>query len=336
MISAVALVTPITFNSKAIQKMKAVAAEKGVDLDIRLIFKGTIGEYKPRFAENQNIITWSYRMPHSWMVKRKKNILFVDNSLIAQRSGMFVDNRGLFSQSHIAKESKGLSWLKDGKRETDYVKLCAPFKWVPFGGGDPSGPILVCLQCRNDATLKYEFPLAAKEPDKVVATLQILKQHLPKGRKILIRPHPRERGCFETGGVWRPDWHLDMEGSFSERLPQCSALVAVNSTCLTEAALLGIPSAALGTGTFTGNSIALDCSANPALLGALDLVNPRQDNLKGYISAMMTDHFMPYDGSRTCGEFERWLETASKTGDSPANLLSDLDQSMPDETCHES
>jgi len=126
---------------------------------------------------------------------------------------------------------------------------------------------------------------------------------------------PRERTRFETGGIWRDDWQMDDSSSFSERLPACSALVTINSTCASEAALLGIPTATLGTGAFTGSGVTLECALDPSKLATLFSFQPDLHRCRAYCSAILGRHFLPYGivRDRNCLEFEHWLAKSKTT-----------------------
>ncbi len=269
------------------------------------------------FRSHRNVIAWNCRMPHSWLVKEGQNVLHIENALLSQKSGMFADHRGFFSKSNLCRQQ---SWQQSYAHANPEFFSRREFGWEAFTGGCSDGPVLVALQCRADCNLKLEFPMGAMAADKVVKTLELLQNYLPHGRPVLIRPHPRERDLFTndlataTGGCWRDDWTLDMEGTLAARLPQCSALVTVNSTCASEAALLGIPTATLGTGAFTGSGVTLECAEDPTLLAQIPTFTPDLQRCRAYTCAILGRHFLPYDlkRERPCLEFENWLEACQE------------------------
>jgi len=206
------------------------------------------------------------------------------------RAGVFVDHRGFFSQSNLCQRK---TWTGSYWCNPEFIAK-RDFGWNAFSGESPHGPVLVALQCRTDCNVKMEFPAAKDAADKIVAALELLERYLPRGKRILIRPHPRERTRFETGGIWRDDWQMDDSSSFSERLPACSALVTINSTCASEAALLGVPTATLGTGAFTGSGVTLECALDPSKLATLFSFQPDLHRCRAYCSAILGRHFLPY------------------------------------------
>lgn len=255
--------------------------------------------YKETFNEYQNIITWNCRMPHAWIRSKKRNVLFLDNSLIHQRYGVSADSDGYFSKSHFCEAR-----LFNTETEFDFSQIAKGIGFTPFTGGRPDGPILVAMQCRVDCNVNMEFPLAAKHKDKMEAFLNILHDHLPRRKKVLIRAHPRDQVIT---GKWRKEWRLEKSNKLSEILPKCSALVTVNSTCASEAVFLGVPVAVFGTGVFTGSKVVIDCSKEPRSVGKILSFKQDINNCKRYCAALMNHATLPYAGDRTCSEFDRWL-----------------------------
>jgi SAM-dependent methyltransferase len=310
MIEAIALVTEHLSKQPLQPWLIERCRQAGIALKVYTVSPqaNNLGDYKPLFRSCQNVITWGYKMPHEWMAREGRNVLYIENSLIHQRSGLFVDHGGYFADSNLCKKA---TWTQDHS-VVDVVSVAQEcFGWKFLGGGDPEGPILVSLQQPRDASVRYYFPLGEGCENKVHAALRLLQEHLPRCRKVLIRPHPRERQNFDNGGIWRDDWTLDVEGSFAERLPQCSALITVNSTCATEAALLGMPTATLGTGAFSGSGITLECWDNPKRLEELPAWRPDPDACRRYLQAVRGQHFLPYDGvNAASAELEGWIQTA--------------------------
>jgi len=305
MLKVTALVTQSILQSKIKEWVGARCAEKGAEVSWHNVTE-SCQDYADLFRSANNVLTWNCRMPHSWLTKDSKNVLFLDNSLISQKAGIFVDSEGFFSKSSL---KVNRTWSQPKEANIRFIAN-RDFNWSLFSKGSADGPILVALQLRTDCNVHFEFPLAKKHPDKVVATLELLKQHLPRGRKILIRPHPRESSDFDMGGVWRDDWRLSFGGSFAEILPKCSALVSVNSTCISEAALLGLPIASLGDGAFSGSGISLECSSEPEKLMGLFDFTPDIRDCANYCKSVLSNHFIPYDvkEGRIVSEFDIWLD----------------------------
>jgi hypothetical protein len=278
------------------------------------ITKG-LSEYKPLFAQYQNIITWNCKMPPDWVASKCKNVLFVENGLISQRSGVYLDSEGIYSRSRFRMKD----WMSQAPRCDPEPHIA---KWLgrkAFGGGCPGGPILVCLQSPPDCTLRWEYGLAKQSKDKLAATLELVGKYLPPGRVVLIRPHPRNmKEWDESFGdyskkYWKKGWELSRYSSLTDLLPHCSAVVSVNSTCLSEAVALGIPAAALGTGIFTGGGVLLECHDDPnRLRGILDY-KPDLELARRYCAEILYGHQLPYfpQDETPCEELELWLRRFS-------------------------
>lgn len=317
---AVVLSPAILLNSPLKKWLDDKCAARGVNLEWHDLTDEKTNFVKA-FQSCRNVIAWNCRMTHDWLSRGQQNVLHVENSLLSQKSGMFTDHRGFFSQSNLCRKA---TWKTNYPHANPEFFARREFKWSAFAGGNPDGPILVALQCREDCNLKLEFPAGEAAPDKVVRTLEIVRDYLPTGRKVLIRPHPRERANFTHGGVWQDHWQLDTEDTLAVRLPQCCALVTVNSTCASEAALLGLPTATLGTGAFTDSGVMLECAHNLSLLSGILTFTPDIDRCRSYVQAILGRHLLPYDltRDRPCQELEDWLSACQMEKNTVDSILS--------------
>jgi hypothetical protein len=297
-----ALVTEIVLKSDIKPWVERRCAAAGAEVEWHNVTQST-ATYKEVFKSSPNVITWQCRMPHSWTSNWGNNVLHIENSLLCQRAGAFVDSRGFFSQSNLRVAN---NWAIEHSVDLDAFAQ-RHFGWKAFSGGNPDGPVLVTLQCRKDCNINFEYP-ASPRGDKVVFTLNTVLQHLPKDRGVLLRPHPRERDSFiDLPTVDGCQWSMD--GDFASLLPQCSALVTVNSTCASEACLLGIPVAVLGTGAFTGSGAVYECHENLSRLSSFLEYQNDIEAQKRYCSAILGRHFLPYkhETEVSCPEFDLWL-----------------------------
>jgi hypothetical protein len=302
---AIALVTQSVIQSRIKPWMEAACARRGVELTFRNVTEST-KDYTALFKAHRNIITWNCRMPHNWMRKWGGNILFVENSLLCQRAGIFIDSGGFFSRSNLCRLR---TWEQEYAVDLDAFTR-KNFQWGAMAGGDGYGPVLVCLQSGKDSNMIQQFPLGDGADDRLERTLDILREHLPRGRRVVIRPNPRfldEWNAKER--VLRDDWTVSYAGNFHSILPDFSALVSVNSTCVSEAITLGMPVATLGIGAFTGSGATMDCSRDPATLQNLPEWYPDGQRCERYAKAVLGRHFMPYDVADDANsvEFDLWL-----------------------------
>lgn len=306
---AVALVTQSVLQSAIKPLLERRCAETGIELSFYNVTE-SCAKYSELYRSHRNVITWNCRMPHDWSTRWNNNVLYVENSLLWQRAGIFIDRGGFFSRSNLCRKQ---TWQDSYDVDlNDFTQQ--NFKWKALSGGDPSGPILVCLQNTHDCNLQLEFPLGNPHKDKIAATLELLYKHLPPNRNIIIRPHPRFLDYWkEHVGSYRlrSDWRVDWSGDFYSLLPTCSTLVTVNSTCASEAVSLGLPVATLGVGAFTGSGATLDCSAEPRLLRQLGQWQPDLTACRRYVEAILGRHYLSY--SKPMGgnaELEAWLRAA--------------------------
>jgi len=297
-----ALVTEIVLNYDLKPWIDKKCLEAGAEVEWHNVTKST-ANYFEVFKNSPNVITWQCRMPHAWTQRWENNVLHIENSLLAQSAGAFVDAGGFFSKSNLCLQQH---WQNDYKTDLQgFAKR--HFNWEAFSGGNPNGPVLVALQCRNDCNVNFEYP-ASPKGDKVAFTIEKVLEYLPRHNPILIRPHPRERHLFE-GQTPPPGCDWSMGGTLSEILPTCSALVTVNSTCASEACLLGMPVATLGTGAFTGSGATFECYSDLSRLAHFFSHRNNLEAQKRYCSAILGAHFLPYRHGfePSCPEFDLWL-----------------------------
>lgn len=306
---AIALVTQSVLQSDLKSLFEWECREWGMELEFRSVTE-KCPDYTALMRAHRNIITWNCKLPHHWTQKLQANILYIENSLICQSAGIFIDHRGFFSQSNLCQQQ---TWKQDlTARPQEFAR--EHFGWEAYSGGTRWGPILVCLQHSKDSNMRYEFPLAARMEDKLFATMLLLRECMPAWPHVIIRPSPRFLDDWNASrakeAMW-PDWELDSSGKFHEILPKCHALVTVNSTCASEAALLGIPTATLGTGAFTGSGATLECAEEPRRLTQISAWQPEMNACRRYTRAVLAQHFLPYRRpERGNVELQKWLEAA--------------------------
>lgn len=320
---AIALVADSVLKSRLKDYFIHECERRGVDLQFHSV-SSDCKSYTKLFNAHDNIVTWNCRMPHSWLTSKGKNVLFIENSLICQSAGIFVDSRGFFSNSNLRHDR---SWMNEpqGDHKIDQF-VRRHFSWEPFSGGSPDGPLLVCLQNGPDSNLQQEFPLGKEKKDKVRATLELLAEHLPPNQEVIIRPHPRALAEWNKNEhqyraeCWNDAWQVSSEGKLSEVLPKCKAMVAVNSTAVSEAITLGMPVATLGTGVFSESHVTLECSSDPSLLRSLCEFRPQLDLCRRYVSRILGRHFLPYNGAitRPNEELDSWLGRCTQGRESSA------------------
>ena len=166
---------------------------------------------------------------------------------IARRHGIpyAVFENGLFGQSDY--------YLWDTRGFNGDSSLMDPVHWV---GDDelaqlretrrrlqerhplrPGGHVLVPLQIHNDTQILYHTPYATMEDfqDDLAA--------MYPDQEVIIRPHPKSSARRQPRG---PHQRIDSSGSFLDAASRASVVVGLTSSCLWEAAVLGVPTVALG------------------------------------------------------------------------------------------
>lgn len=286
---------------------------------VLLELSGIPGGYGHEFRKKQNIITWGVKVATWWYHRNNANVLYMENGLLAQRHGIWIDARGWFSESNLCKQRHyDEPYTKDDLYVIKHI-VKNNFKWDMFQGGDPSGPIMYVVQSAKDAPCRFHFPERNKSAHKentIALGLKLLSKYAPD-RKIIVRPHPRFKNEWrqneeEYMKFFRPDWEVDWSPNVYVTLLQCSGVIGINSTTLTEALALGIPVAALGESAYTGGAVMLECAQDlKRLKHFYDWMPEREDVLK-YLAAIVRDHELRFrcstDAILKNREFNQWIE----------------------------
>ena len=276
-------------NKIADSKLGAFLAEqcKQAGIALNFVVAGKPG-YKQAFNEYQNVITWGFKMPIKWHRRHEQNVLYIENSLINQRAGVFVDSQGWFQDSDIFNK------LRPSCPEKVDLNHIAE-KWFNLELNQPpqaSGPILVCLQMERDAASRYHFPLDKdRTPNKTF--LDLVAKYAPS-ENIIVRHHPKEKPELDLT-QWNSNWQWDTNKSWLDSLKQASALVTINSTCATEACLTAIPIATFGKGCFLAFQATLDCSEDPSQLSKLFAEPVDFKARQAYLTTLLSNHFLSYE-----------------------------------------
>ena len=303
----------ITTVKAALEKALIEACRQS---NLELSFSSNFDDYKSAFRQTINIMTWGVKIPTWWYHKHQANVLFFENGLLCQSAGVWIDSRGWFSESNLCTQKH----YDEPYTVTDYDTVKAivkrHFDWELFQGGNPNGPIMYAVQSINDASCKYHFPARAQRTeDTILATLRLLNKHLPD-RPLIIRPHPRFRDQWQRSKakyttLFRSGWKMDDSKNVYDTLKDCSAVVGVNSTVLTEALALGIPVGTLGESAYTGSNATLECARDPSKLGHLMDWVPNKEVILRYLCSLVHGHQLPFncnaDFIASNREFQAWL-----------------------------
>jgi hypothetical protein len=276
---------------------------------------GGCKDYLKLFKESNNIITWNCRTKHSWIEEQKKNVLFIDNSLLIQASGIYLDNGGFFSDSNLKKRSSEVELLTPEDEENIKNIVLKKFNYEFFSHNSSNNKVLVALQHHLDSNINFQFPFGEKFHDKIEATLCFIKTFLPKNYEVVIRPHPRFLNHWNDNvekykkSFWENDWQIDLSKNAYRQLDNYGYLISVNSTLVQEAVCLGMPIATLGVGTFTGHNVTLECSENFLNLGELRKFQPSRQSTLQYIAKILKYNILHHqDSSEKILSNQEWLK----------------------------
>jgi hypothetical protein len=180
--------------------------------------------------------------------------------MLPQSASFFVDPKGFCGDSVL---NGDLSWVTDADMERLHAKRAELQKTYPL---DNEGFILAPLQIHNDAQVLYYSQY--KNMDEFIADVESL---YPDDR-IIARPHP-------NGGKKHSFKRAEevFEGDFLAWAARAKEVVCITSTCLYEAAILGVPVRALGDHPLATHPRAMH---DKVCAGALALCVPRGGDIK--------------------------------------------------------
>ena len=254
--------------------------------------------YKEEFNKHDHVITWNCRMPHWWFEHHtSKNILYIENSLLNQRKGIFLDSEGFFSHSHLAKTPINTTIDDD-----DICRIQSNIETILERNLLQHTPVhddvLLILQNNDDSNIQYQFPLAKNHLNKIKFTLEIMNDFCAN-QSVDIRPHPRFLNKWndymrddDFKKLIRSNWNIDVSKDVFSKLNQYKQIVGINSTLLSELLCFGCPISSLGTGYFTKHGVVNDCSKN--LSNLLTEFHPDKYQIYKYINEIVSHNMLLY------------------------------------------
>jgi hypothetical protein len=303
---AIALVPKVIIQNPIGQALVAASATHGIRLELLECYE----RYRENLGTSANVITWGMKLRQDQYTEGGRNVLFIENGLLCQRHGCYMDSRGYFADSSLV---AGREW----ERQPDDVELedladhlKYEFGWESGATCNNVGPIMVALQTPNDAPLQHYCPRPPGDGNQYV--IDCATTYLPFGVPIILRPHPKHD--FNEIHYRIPDaWTIDRAGDVHSRLRQCRSLVTANSTLGIEALGLGMPVACLGRHVYTGSGAVLECSQHPERLRDLNAWKPPSTRLVALLCAIMRRQ-MSYKASQLAIEqspqFQVWADRA--------------------------
>lgn len=157
--------------------------------------------------------------------------VFVEQGFITQSDTLLFDSRGFNVESSL---NDSIAWVGPEElarlhRERQRLQTVHPLK--------PEGHVLVPLQVQNDTQITYSSPFLTM--DEFIASIATM---YPAG-KVIVREHPQSTSRRSSPA--RNVFIIRPEGPFLEEAAKASVVVGLNSTCLIEAGILGVPVVAL-------------------------------------------------------------------------------------------
>jgi len=279
--------------------------------------------YRRQMRENRNVITWGVKWTDAQYKRWSGNVLFVENGLLAQNAGAFVDAGGYWTHSDLV---RGREWQivpTEAERRRLGRHLAQRFNFGPDAAPDPTGPILIALQTYNDAPMRHYFPLQSPDRCRLQQVLALCAEHLPADIPVRVRPHPKKKWYWrehldDLKAAMRPDWTIDDSPDVYDLLRSCRALVTVNSTLATEALGMRMPVATLGLGTFTGAGVTLECAEDPSRLGQIETWQPPPPAVEAYLCAVLRHQlqfFATFDQVANNIPIRKWIDRILSEGD---------------------
>jgi hypothetical protein len=161
--------------------------------------------------------------------RRDIPVCYIEWGLLPQSATFSVDPCGFCGDSILAKD---VSWVTEADMDKLYEVRSNLQKRYPLRSEDH---VLAALQIENDSQILYFSRYRSME--EFVADIEALYPD----RKIVARPHPKSPTARTFARAL-----VDDDGEFLEAASKAGTVVSITSTCLYEAAILGVPVVAFG------------------------------------------------------------------------------------------
>lgn len=158
---------------------------------------------------------------------------FFEYGMLDQGNHWFVDPCGFCGDSVL---NGPLHWVTDEDMSVMLSKREQLQRATPLA---PTGEILVPLQIHNDTQILFHTPYR-----DMVEFMDDVVRMFP-GQRIAFRHHPKSSSRGRTPSV-PGNWRMDTGSPFLAAAARASLVVGLTSTCLYEAAVLGVPVMAMG------------------------------------------------------------------------------------------
>lgn len=295
-------------------------ADAALRCGIRMAVATTSDGYMRIWGMHKNLVTWGVHWRSDWHHRMDHKVLYIENALLHQKLGIFVDHMGYFGDSSITVEPQPAPTSAEIARMKTHCKQAFPWSWLE--GGKPNGPIMAVCQTHNDTSVRWHnFPDRNGLKEGSIEALLRLCSPL-RGKKVIVRPHPKAVEHFKDQSSrfdWPKSWSVDTTPNVYETLRRCSGLVTATSTLATEALSLGIPVACLGRAAWAGYGVVMECSGNTDRVAKMLEWKPDGNRVVEYLCAVMR-HQIAYTASvddiLDNESFRRWI--GSIGGEVPA------------------
>ncbi len=229
---------------------------------------------------------------------RQDNIYFMENGWFTQHTGCYIDKRGPNAMSSICNALGPRLCHPEMTRDVrEFIDdLHSRVGVAPVT--DEGDYIFVPLQVEHDTQIKYwsgcqklNGSRQAWFLDKICSVFH--------DRKIIVRPHPRDRGIQQRLEARSPavanhfNLQFRSEGSSYDWVAGAEAVVGINSTVLLEALTFFKPVCAFGQGVFTGNQVVVEHAIDPDALLRIHTYQPDPQRIVRFIHLLMQRH-IPY------------------------------------------
>lgn len=156
-------------------------------------------------------------------------VCYIEWGMLPQAATFSVDPCGFCGDSILASD---VSWVTDEDIDRLHRVRAELQKKHPLQGGDH---VLAALQIENDTQILYFSRY--REMEEFVADVEALYP----SSEIIARPHPKSHALRSFARA-----EVDGDGDFLDAAAKAGVVVSITSTCLYEAAILGVPVVALG------------------------------------------------------------------------------------------
>jgi hypothetical protein len=188
--------------------------------------------------ECEHVFMWNGTLPHHFYIKKicglhNKTYSILEVGFFPQKEFYIIDNKGINAESSMMDMKLSVTEKDEIAYEAFREKYVAGRTWR-----QTNQYILVPMQLELDSNIRLHSPLKTMQ-----ALIDHVEAEFPK-KKIIFKRHPKDKNTYRIS----PKNEFMTGGHILEVSQDAEMVYGINSTCLLETSMMGVPTVAIGNG----------------------------------------------------------------------------------------